>query len=161
MSSLANLKKEFLEYLEIEKNRSHATLQNYNFYLQRFINWVKLKKISDAEKITLPLIRHYRLWLNRLTDKNNETLKKNTQNYHLIALRSFLKYLAKRDIKTLAPEKIELAKMPERQVEFLEGDDLQRLLDAPLKSQRPAIIQKRDKAILETLFSTGLRVSGR
>jgi site-specific recombinase XerD len=98
------------------------------------------------------------LHLNRLV-VNGEPLKKSTQNYHIIALRSFLKFLAKRDIKTLAPEKLELAKVGERNVEFLEGSDLDRLLEVPLKSQAPEIIKLRDKAILELLFSAGLRVS--
>lgn len=162
---------QFLEYLEVEKGRSVNTVNNYNFYLARFCQWAKIK--SPAQ-ITLDKIREYRLWLNRLaapkpqaaardkggqTDNFGRNLKKSTQNYHLIALRSFLKYLAKRDIKSLAPEKIELAKMPERQVEFLEGGDLERLLDSPLRSEETKIIRARDKAILELLFSTGLRVS--
>lgn len=147
---LNKLKQQFLEYLEIEKNHSPATVRNYDFYLHRFLNWAK---INDPRKISLELVRKYRLYINRLN------LKKNTQNYHMIALRAWLKYLAKQDVETLAPEKIELAKMPERQVEFLEGDDLERLLAAPLKTKNKQIIKKRDKAILELLFSTGLRVS--
>ncbi|KKU48786.1 hypothetical protein A3H10_00025 [Candidatus Uhrbacteria bacterium RIFCSPLOWO2_12_FULL_46_10] len=150
---------EFLEHLEIEKNRSRATIQNYRFYLERFINWARERRITQAGHITSELIRQYRLWLNRLADFKGEPLKKNTQNYHLIAIRSWLKYLAKRDIATLAAEKIELMKTPERQVEFLDGDDLRRLLEAPTKIDEPEIIQKRDQAILATLFSTGLRVS--
>jgi site-specific recombinase XerD len=164
--------KEFLEYLEIEKNRSQKTIENYNFYLNRFVEWLGDKK---PEQITAEQVRKYRLWLNRLIDAHGEPLKKNTQNYHLIALRSFLKYLAKRDVKTLAPEKIELMKMPDREVSFLEGSDLNRLLEAPLKinpkshakggqietknSKNIDLIKYRDKAILELLFSTGLRVS--
>jgi site-specific recombinase XerD len=155
-SNLQNLIREFLEYLEIEKGRLTKTIENYNFYLKRFLNWAQIK---DAKDITQDLIRNYRLWLNRQKDAAGQSLKKNTQNYHLIAVRSFLKYLAKRDIKTLAPEKIELAKMPDRQIEFLEGSDLENFLNGPLKIELPEIIQNRDKAILETLFSTGLRVS--
>lgn len=151
--------KDFLEYLEIEKNRSHATIQNYRFYLERFLNWASERNIARPDKITAEHVRQYRLWLNRLTDAAGEPLKKNTQNYHLIALRSFLKYLAKRDIQSLAPEKIELMKMPERQVSFLEGNELARLLEAPTAIDEPEIIQKRDQAILAALFSTGLRVS--
>ncbi|MFA6427196.1 MAG: site-specific tyrosine recombinase/integron integrase [Candidatus Magasanikbacteria bacterium] len=169
---------EFLEHLEIEKNRSPKTLQNYDFYLRRFIEWFGDK---HPEKITGEDVRQYRLWLNRLCDVHGEPLKKNTQNYHLIALRSFLKYLAKRDVKTLPPEKIELMKMPDREVSFLEGGDLNRILEAPFKhlstkalacppngreheSTKTKIpptllIAHRDKAILELLFSTGLRVS--
>ncbi len=153
---MKKLIQEFLEYLEIERGRSINTVQNYDFYLRRFVSWAKIKSPSQVE---LELIRRYRLWLNRETDHQGRPLKKSTQNYHLIALRSFLKYLAKRDIDSLAPEKIELAKMPERQVDFLEGSDLERLLEAPLKTDEKKIIQLRDKAILEMLFSTGLRVS--
>jgi site-specific recombinase XerD len=165
---------QFLEYLEIEKGRSQKTIKNYDFYLRRFLSW---SKINKAEKITLEKIRQYRLWLNRQTDSAGQPLQKNTQNYHLIALRSFLKYLAKIDVPSLAAEKVELAKMPERQVEFLEGEELERLLEAPMhetqkhkacsvqrygstKTQKHwELIQHRDKAILELLFSTGMRVS--
>lgn len=117
------------------------------------------------EQITNDLVRQYRLMLNRRVDRRGEGLKKSTQNYHLIALRSFLKYCAKRDVATLAPEKIELAKQSERQVEFLEGEELERLLAAPIQvhgaqsTVHSKIVVLRDKAILETLFSTGLRVS--
>ncbi|OGY45308.1 MAG: hypothetical protein A2729_00510 [Candidatus Buchananbacteria bacterium RIFCSPHIGHO2_01_FULL_39_14] len=148
--------RQFLEYLEVEKGRSLNTINNYGFYLTRFLKWAKVDK---PEKITAELVRNYRLWLNRQTDQSGRPLKKSTQNYYLIALRSFLKYLAKRDVNSLAPEKIELAKMPARQVDFLEGSDLERLLGAPLKDTEAKIIQWRDKAILELLFSTGLRVS--
>jgi len=165
---LKQLAKDFLEYLEIEKNRSQKTIRNYKFYLNRFLNWAKQ---SDPEEIDLELVRQYRLWLNRFQSLKKENLKKDTQNYHLIALRSFLKYLAKRDIKTLSSEKIELAKIPERLIEFLEGKELENFLEAPLQTQNVKrkmqnkensefdIIQLRDKAILELLFSTGLRVS--
>ncbi|MBI4239755.1 tyrosine-type recombinase/integrase [Candidatus Uhrbacteria bacterium] len=154
---LKKLISDFLEHIEIEKNRSLNTLENYGFYLGRFREWAESNNISRVNHITLDSVRAYRLWLNRL--HGDKPLKKNTQNYHLIALRSFLKYLAKRDIKTLAPEKIELGKMPERSVAFLEGDDLERLLQMPDQSGNPGIIKKRDCAILEVLFSTGLRVS--
>ena len=156
--SLSKYLIEFLEHLEIERNRSNKTLQNYEFYLKRFIDW--LGKNKGSENITAEKVRQYRLWLNRLVDVHGEPLKKNTQNYHLIALRSFLKYLAKRDVKTLAPEKIELMKMPDREVSFLEGSDLNRLLESPLQiNEENELIKYRDKAILELLFSTGLRVS--
>ncbi len=155
-NSLTQYIKDFLDYLEIERNCSLATKRNYQAYLDRFLDWSTLSKPQD---ITLEVVRQFRLYLNRQENQKKETLKKSTQNYYLIALRAFLKYLAKRDVKTLAPEKIELAKMPERQVTFLEGDDLERFLAAPLKTDEPAIIQKRDKAILEMFFSTGLRVS--
>lgn len=148
--------RQFLEYLEIEKNRSQRTITNYEYYLNRFFKWLGEKELTTEN------VRKYRLWLNRQTDQNNKPLKISTQNYHLIALRSFLKYLAKQDIKTLAAEKIELGKIPERQVEFLDGDDLERLLNAPFTAAskiKNNITALRDKAILELLFSTGLRVS--
>ncbi|MFH1534508.1 MAG: site-specific integrase, partial [Patescibacteria group bacterium] len=144
-NTLHKLKQDFLEYLEIEKNRSQATIKNYDFYLQRFINWAKISKPSE---ITQQKVKEFRLHLNRIINQKKQPLKKSTQNYHIIALRSFLKYLAKQDVKTLAPEKIELAKVSERQVEFLEGDDLNRILQAPLKVNEASIIKKRDKAIL-------------
>jgi site-specific recombinase XerD len=171
--TLDALAREFLEHVEIEKNRSAKTIQNYHFYLGRFVSWYGKNK--KAEDITHENVREYRLWLNRLTDVRGEVLKKNTQNYHLIALRSFLKYLWKRDIPTLAPEKIELMKMPDRDVSFLDAVDVSRLLEAPMRAwaerkkdallDRPALLKAleraaiRDKALLELLFSTGLRVS--
>jgi len=158
---LKKLITDFLGHLEIERNRSVRTVRNYDFYLQRFVNWAK---ITEPDQITADKVRKYRLWLNRLEDKHGKTLKKSTQNYHLIALRSFLKYLSKRDIKSLAPEKIELAQMPERSVEFLKKEELERFLEAPLGNGKAgeggySLLQLRDKSILETLFSTGLRVS--
>lgn len=158
-SELISLIRDFGDYLEIEKNRSKRTRDNYSFYLGRFVGWGASNGISKAKDISLEGVRQYRLWLNRLTDRHGDTLKKNTQNYHLIALRSFLKYLSKRDIETLAPEKIELGKQPERHVDFLESGEVQRLLEAPMKSDAPDIIRLRDRAILELLWSTGLRVS--
>jgi site-specific recombinase XerD len=155
-NTLQKLKQNFLEYLEIEKNRSQATIRNYDFYLQRYITW---GKINSAAEITQEKVKDFRLYLNRVVNNKQQPLKKSTQNYHIIALRSFLKYLAKQDVKTLAAEKIELAKISEREVEFLEGDDLKRILESPMQVEEPAIIKKRDKAILELFFSTGLRVS--
>jgi len=166
-SSMATTNKlitDFLEYLEIEKGRSAKTIRNYDFYLRRFSEWAKN---PTPQKISKEMIRKYRLWLNRsVPGRSEETLKKNTQNYHLIALRAFLKYLTRRDIKSLAPEMIELAKQSTRTVEFLEEDELERLLAAPMKKHKIktgekgwSIVQMRDRAILETLFSTGLRVS--
>ncbi|HSD12522.1 MAG TPA: site-specific tyrosine recombinase/integron integrase [Patescibacteria group bacterium] len=161
MANAAGLISDFLTYLEVERNRSERTVKNYDFYLRRFFTWAKG---VAPEKITLDLVRQYRVWLNRYKDERGHAMKKNTQNYHLIALRSFLKYLAKRDVKTLAPEKIELARMPERSVAFLDAPELERLLEAPLAGGQAgeggySLLQLRDKAILEMLFSTGLRVS--
>jgi site-specific recombinase XerD len=161
--SLKHLKLEFLQYLEIEKNRALNTVQNYDFYLDRFLQFIKT---DNPHAITLRVVKDYRLWLNRYTSAvTGEALSKRTQNYHMIAVRSFLKYLAKIDVQTLAPEKIELAKEPQREVSFLEIEEVHRLLSAPLRTSKgtidtaPSIIQLRDKAILEMLFSTGLRVS--
>ena len=154
---LNELINEFLDHLEIEKNRSPRTRANYDFYLKRFAAFAKDPAPAD---ISGEMVRAYRLHLNRLSDVKGEPLKKNTQNYHLIALRAFLKYLSKRDIKSLAAEKVELGKMPEREVAFLDGSDLERLLLAPLSSpSNDPLVALRDKAILELLFSTGLRVS--
>lgn len=150
----------FLEYLEVDRGLSNATITNYSFYLHRFADFIEEEaNIISVNKITKDLVHKFRLYLNRLTDyKDEELLKKNTQNYHLIALRGFLKYLAKNDIESMAAEKIELAKQQERHVEFLEGDDLSRILESPLK-EGETITGLRDKAMLELFFSTGLRVS--
>ncbi len=158
-SRIHELITDFCDYLEIEKNRSKRTRQNYGFYLGRVADWLLEQGIGKPEAITLDAIRQFRLWLNRLEDERGNPLQKNTQNYHLIALRSFLKYLSRRDIETLAPEKIELGKQPERHVEFLEVQEVERLLDAPMKSQGPDMMRLRDRAVLELLWSTGLRVS--
>jgi site-specific recombinase XerD len=154
---LSSFLRQFLEYLEIEKGRSPMTIRNYEFYLQRFIEWAKDPK---SDEVNSELVRQYRLHLNRLQGRQDEMqLKKSTQNYHLIALRTFLKYLAKHDVETLAPEKIELAKQGTRDVSFLDSSDLSRLLEIPSTYDAPRILQLRDRAILELFFSTGLRVS--
>lgn len=151
---------DFLEELELVKGRSNLTIRNYDFYLRRFSKFLKENGVTSPDKIDQEIIRKYRLWLNRFRNELRQTnLKKSTQNYHLIAVRSFLKYLAKHDVQTLAPEKIELAKMPARTVEFLEGSDLDQILEKPMSTDAPIIIKHRDKAILELLFSTGCRVS--
>jgi site-specific recombinase XerD len=148
--------REFLEYLEVERGRSQKTIRNYDFYLQRFSGWAK-NPLPSA--INGEMVRSYRLWLNRHVEgREEDTIKKSTQNYHLIALRSFLKYLAKRDVQSLAAEKIELAKQSVRVVEFLEPEELERLLVQPLRVS-DGLVGLRDKAILELLFSTGMRVS--
>ncbi len=154
MKSLKELKIEYLEYLEIEKGRSLKTVENYNRYLNRFLGYLKS---NSPTAITDEKMRKYRLWLNRqVADNNSGTLKKRTQNYYLIALRGFLKYLVKREIKSLAPEKIELAKVGERSLDLISNQELKRLLNI---SKEKDLKSLRDKAILELLFSTGLRVS--
>ncbi len=144
---IKKLLNDYLDHLEIEKNRSIKTRVNYERYLKKFLEY---SKISKPSQISQDLVRQYRLWLNR------QSLKKNTQNYYLIALRNFLKYLAKRDIETLSADKIELGKQSERQVIFLEENELERLLGAPKEDSFKAL---RNRSILELLFSTGLRVS--
>ena len=149
---LAKLKTQFLEHLEIEKNRSRLTIRNYDLYLDRFIQFAKSRAISSPAGIDLDLVRSFRLTLNR------QAMKLVTQTYHVIALRSFLKYLARRDIKTLAAEKLELPKTPSRQVSFLENEDLDKLFRATAQETHE-LRRLRDRAILELLFSTGLRVA--
>ena len=156
MAKLSTHLRPFLEYLEIEKGRSQLTIRNYEFYLQRFLEW---SKDPSPESLKSEEVRQYRLYLNRMEGGRGGTLKKSTQNYHLIALRAFLKFLARNDVKTLPPEKIELAKQGSRDVSFLDAGDLERLLAAPSKSDAPKLIQARDRAILELFFSTGMRVS--
>jgi site-specific recombinase XerD len=149
---------EFLEYCEIGKNQSQHTIAAYLRYLQKFSRFAAGIGITDPKDITLDTVKQYRLYLNRLVDDAGRQLKLISQNYHLIALRAFLKYLIKNDVKTLSPEKIELPKNPQRQVEFLEPDELKRLFDS-VQEEKDETIKLRDYAILQTLFSTGLRVS--
>jgi site-specific recombinase XerD len=174
---LASLIKDFLEYLEIERNVSQLTIRNYGHYLSRFLGFlagpslppeasakgghspslfVKTVKSVSTSEITSESIRQYRLYLSRYVDAHGMSLKRVTQNYHLIALRSFLKYCLKRDIAVVAPEKIDLPKAESHSIKFLERDQVDRLLNMPEISRNDGL---RDKAILEVLFSTGLRVS--
>lgn len=153
--------REFLEYLEIEKNVSQLTIRNYRHYLERLLSFLAETLPSPADQITVSQvssdrIREYRLYLSRYTDEHGISLKRVTQNYHLIALRSFLKYMMKRDVVAVSPEKIDLPKAESRSIKYLERSDIERLLAIPSISTIEGI---RDKAILEMLFSTGLRVS--
>ncbi len=149
----SKIKTDFLEYLEIEQNRSQKTIQNYDHYLTRLIDFAGDIKLTDIDQ---ELVRKWRLWLNRLGTNTADELQKTTQNYHLIALRSFLKYCAKRDLPVMQPDKIELAKTKRKQVTFLTPEEVDRLFkQADLSSQQGL----RDRAILELLFSSGLRVS--
>lgn len=156
---LHTLKRQFLEHIEIEKGRSLNTVENYDRYISRFLDFLKKESPSD---ITADSMREYRLWLNRQSTGNNkktgDTLKKKTQNYYLIALRAFLKYLAKRGISTLPADNIELAKTGERSLDLITETELQRLFEAP-DDEKEIEKKLRGKAILELLFSTGLRVS--
>lgn len=144
----------FLEYLELERNASQLTIRNYDHYLKRFLDFA-----GDIEPktIDLNLVRKYRLYLSRWIDpKLKKNLKRITQNYFMIALRAFLRYLAKSDIETLSPEKVELGDSDPRPLKVLDDAALKALLEAPDLTERSGL---RDRAILETLFSTGLRVS--
>lgn len=144
----------FLEHCEVTKNQSKKTLENYGHYLGRFKQWAG---DIDISQVDLERIRNYRLHLNRLSDKRgNQLLSVKSQNYHMIALRAFLKYCRKNDIETLAPEKIDLSKIPERSVEYLSREELERLFSAVDERKIQGV---RDKALLELLYSTGLRVS--
>ncbi len=151
--NLSRAIQQFLEHCEIGKNQSKRTLISYQHYLGRFLEFA-----SDIElnKINLSLINKYRLYLNRFEFRLHETLSIKTQNYHLIALRAFLKFCAKNDWETLAPEKVDLAKIPERHVEFLSRDELERLFQTVDDGKLTGL---RNRAILEMLYSTGLRIS--
>lgn len=152
--SLAALITDFLEYLELERNASQLTIRNYDHYLKRFLEF---SGDINPKEIDLNLIRKYRLYLFRWTDpKTNKPLKRITQNYFMIALRAFLRYLARVDIATLSPEKVELRETEARPLKVLDEGQLQSLLEAPDPAKPDGL---RDRAILKTLFSTGLRVS--
>jgi len=144
---------DYIEHLEVEGGRSSNTAENYTLYLERFVEFT-----NDiiVDKITSETIRKYRLWLNRYKNNNDDELSTITQSYHLIALRGFLSYLSKRDISSLPPEKIELPKISRRQVTFLHYDEIERLLAQIDISTETGL---RDRAIIELLFSSGLRVS--
>ncbi|MBI2442822.1 MAG: tyrosine-type recombinase/integrase [Candidatus Levybacteria bacterium] len=154
---LPHLIDQFLEYLEIEKNCSKLTIRDYRHYLEVFLVWFSKfhpnKSISD---INLDIIRRYRVFLSKKADVKGQTLKKVTQNYYVIALRSLLRYLIKNDIKTLEPSKIDLPKTESRSLKFLEREQIDRLVTMPDTSREDGV---RDRSILELLFSTGLRVS--
>ena len=156
-SELERKANEFLEYLEVEKGSSPLTLRNYKHYLARFSGWLQTSgfRLSLAD-INPEIVRQYRVYLSRLSDGKGGLLSRKTQGYHAIALRSFLRWLIKNDYSVMSPDKIDLPKVAERQIKFMTGEQTDRLLNAPSLS---TIQGKRDKAILEVLFSTGLRVS--
>ena len=144
---------QFLEYLELEQNRARKTIENYSHYLIRLSDFTGEIKLADINE---ELIRKWRLWLNRLGTNTSEELSKTTQNYHLIALRSFLRFCARRNLPALAPDKIELARVNRPQVTFLTTEELERLASQPDVLKLNGL---RDRAIIELLFSSGLRVS--
>lgn len=178
MSDIWVLKREFLEYCELEKGQSELTISGYDRYLTRFFDWLKnhieelQKEGKTKESDEVPLttstlellpelidqdtVRQYRLYINRYRDRKGRELKKTTQNYHILALRAFLRYLSFRGIKSLSPEKVNVAKTGDREITFLQTDELESILNAPNTEH---LLGLRDKALLEVLFSTGMRVS--
>lgn len=163
MNSLYSLKQDFLQYIEIEKGRSALTVRNYEHYLTRFLDFAMSHGATDSPaSIEEKMMREYRVYLNRYKARETkkgqaeETLDKKTQNYHLIALRAFLKYMRKRGVISYDPEKIELAKTQQRELDLISEKELSNLLSAP---DIASISGMRDRAILELFFSTGLRVS--
>src|SRR3990167_6344730 len=150
---ISELIMDYIEHLEVEGGRSVKTAENYRLYLERFVEFTDDIKV---ENITTEIIRKYRLWLNRYKNNNEDELATITQSYHLIALRGFLTYLSNRDIPSLSPEKIILPKVSRKQVTFLHYDEVERLLaEIPLDDEAGL----RDRAVIELLFSSGLRVS--
>lgn len=145
--------RDFLEHTEVGRNQSLKTIENYQHYLSRFLKWYGDK---SPHTIKLNDIHKYRLFLNRYEDDRGRTLGVKTRNYHVIALRAFFKYLIKNDVQTLPPEKIDLQKIPERSVEYLTREELERLFK---EVGSEGILALRNRAIIETLYSTGLRVS--
>lgn len=156
-TKLQDLKREFLEHIEIEKGRALKTVENYDHYISRYFEFSKVK---NPEDITAESVREFRLWLNRQSMGNNratgKTVSRKTQNYYMIALRVFLKFLTRRKVKSMSAEEIDLAKIPERHIDLISPSELERLLAS---SEGDDLKSLRDKSILELLFSTGLRVS--
>jgi len=151
--NINKLVEDFLEHLELDLGRSQKTIENYAHYLERFLDFSQVK---SPNQINLETVKKFRLHLNRLTNQDGEPLKKVTQNYHAIALRNFLKYLSKQDIASLSAEKIEIGKNPAKEITFLEPEEVERII---LSANANDLQTLRDKAILELLFSAGLRVS--
>jgi len=147
------MKRQFLEHIELEKGRAVKTIENYDRYLTRYFLQMGIKDTSD---ITEQNIRDFRIWLNRQPGTGKDSMKRRTQNYYLIALRAYLKFLRRRDIPALSPEKIDLAKLPERHIDMITPTELNRLIESASGTDEKTL---RDRAILELLFSTGLRVS--
>jgi len=146
----------FLEHLEVERNLSPLTIRNYRHYLNRFITWLESQGCHDLLQVDMDLMRKYRVFLNRFLDPQGQNLSKVTQSYHVIAIRSLFKWLVKNDVPVLNPEKIDLPKGQSTSMQFVSAEKIERLLAQP-KVSTPAGL--RDRAILEVLFSTGLRVS--
>lgn len=146
----------FLEHLEVERNVSKLTIRNYSLYLRRFCDWFAQENYSDLKQLDQEVLRRYRVYLARYVDEQGRTLSKKTQGYYIIALRSWLKWLIKQDAPVLQPEKIDLPKGESIHMKYLNVEKVQLLLSQPSISTLQGL---RDKALLEVLFSTGLRVS--
>lgn len=156
-SEIAKKVDEYLGYLQVERGSSPLTIRDYKHYLTRFIRWMDAEGIrEDLKDINPEVVRRFRVYLSNLPGEDKPQMSRRTQGYHVIALRSFLKWLIRNDYQVMAPDKIDIPKVEERQVKFLNGEQVDRLLNAPSLS---TIQGKRDKAILEVLYSTGLRVS--
>lgn len=153
MSAIEDLKADYLEYLEIDKNRSEKTIENYDRYLEEFLAWSKIQK---PQQITEKKVHDFRVFLSRKSAGPDKNLSPQTRNYYIIALRGFLRHLSKKNIPSLAPEKLDLAKTKQRAVDFLEKEEVSELIQS---ASGQSIWQKRDRAILELFFSSGLRVS--
>lgn len=150
----------FLSDLENNKKRSWRTVRNYDLYLRRFAGWLGKNKIEQFENITKEDIEKYQAWLIKLQGKvKTGKLKSNTQNYHLIAVRALLNFLAKKKVKTLKPGEIELTATPATRISYIQKSDLEKLLESPIRIKQDKLIQFRDKAILELLYCSGLKVS--
>lgn len=158
MESLTELIDQWFDYLKAEKQLSRLTIRNYKHYMNRFTAWLdgSKQRVKKAGDINQKIIRKYRVWLAEYIDDRGEGLQPVTQGYHVIALRSFLRWLVKNDYKVLAPDKIDLPKSNSRRLDFLNSEQIERLLNMPSISAPTGL---RDKAILELLYSTGLRVS--
>jgi site-specific recombinase XerD len=154
---LKRLVNKYLVYLEIERNYSPFTIRNYRHYLEKFRKWFEKNYEQEyINRLNTDIVRHYRLYLSRWVDEKNKPLSTTTQSYYIISLRAFLKYLSKKGIKSLSPDKIELPKNEGRQIKFLSREQLERLLEQP---DLATLMGMRDRALLEVLFSTGLRVA--
>lgn len=164
-SEIKVLVRDFLEHLEVERNLSPLTIRNYHFWLSRFLRWLGESRTDHItiDMIDQEIMRKYRVWLARVSYRENKSrlapnrgLSISTQSYHIVALRSFLRWCSKMDIKSLSPEKVDVPKSRSQRISFLSTDQVERLLNAPSGRSLRAL---RDRAILEVLFSTGLRVS--
>ncbi|MFA5926727.1 MAG: site-specific tyrosine recombinase/integron integrase [Patescibacteria group bacterium] len=159
MKDLFDLKREFLEYCELDKGQSALTIENYDRYLGRFLEWLKTQRSGEQlvpSMIDQEIVRQYKLYVNRLKEPAGHGLKKVTQNYHVISLRAFLRYLAFRGVNSLSPEKVSLAKIGDREINFLQGGEVSSIFNSLDTSK---LVGLRDRAILAVLFSTGMRVS--